>query len=60
MRVVIGVIKGWQRYLLRTGASRLEEAVARILESGKAKQTYLKRSLGTKDCARQTFKPSRF
>ena len=28
---------------------RLQEAVARILENGKAKQAYLKRSLGTKD-----------
>jgi hypothetical protein len=49
MRVAMGVIKGWQRYLLRMGASRLQEAVARILENGKAKQAYLKRSLATKD-----------
>jgi integrase len=51
MRRLMGVIKDRHGtyYAQQRVPPRLQEAVARVLNSGKAKQVFLKRSLGTKD-----------
>jgi adenylate kinase family enzyme len=50
MRALMGLIKDRHGtyYARRKVPERLQEAVARILDSGKAKQMWLKKSLGTK------------
>jgi integrase len=51
MRRLMGVIKDRHGtyYAQQRVPPRLQEAAARVLNSGKAKQVFLKRSLGTKD-----------
>src|ERR1700730_7675934 len=51
MRALMGLIKDRHGtyYAQRKVPERLQEAVARVLENGTAKQVYLKKSLGTKD-----------
>src|SRR5260370_36943451 len=50
MRALMGLIKDRHGtyYARRKVPERLEEAVARILDNGKARQVWLKKSLGTK------------
>src|ERR1700730_9700541 len=51
MRALMGLIKDRHGtyYAQRKVPERLQEAVAPVLENGKAKQGYLKKSLGTKN-----------
>ena len=51
MRALMGLIKDRHGtyYAQQKVPERLQAAVARVLDKGKAKQVYLKKSLGTKD-----------
>jgi hypothetical protein len=51
MRLLMGITKGRHGtyYARKKVPPRLQEAVARVLDNGKARQVWLKRSLGTKD-----------
>jgi hypothetical protein len=51
MRLLMGVSKDRHGtyYAIKKVPEHLQEAVARVLNNGKARQTWLKRSLGTKD-----------
>ena len=51
MRLLMGISKNRHGtyYAIKQVPQHLQEAVARILDNGKARQSWLKRSLGTKD-----------
>jgi hypothetical protein len=51
MRLLMGISKDGHGtyYAIKQVPVRLQEAVARVLNNGKARQSWLKRSLGTKD-----------
>ncbi len=52
MRLLMGITKsrhGSVYYAIKRVPGSLQEAVARVLNNGKARETWLKRSLGTKD-----------
>ena len=51
MRLLMSVSKDRHGtyYAIKKVPVQLQEAVARVLDNGKARQTWLKRSLGTKD-----------
>ena len=54
MRVLMGISKNRHGtyYAIKQVPKPLQEAVARVLDNGKARQVWLKRSLGTKDAER--------
>ena len=54
MRLLMGISKDRHGtyYAIKQVPKHLQEAVARVLNNGKARQTWLKRSLGTKDAER--------
>ncbi len=61
MRLLMGIGKDRHGtyYAIKKVPVHLQEGVARVLNNGKASQTWLKRSLGTKDAdkANRTAKP---
>jgi hypothetical protein len=54
MRLLMGISKNRHGtyYAIKQVPARLQEAVARVLNNGKTRQSWLKRSLGTKDLAK--------
>jgi hypothetical protein len=54
MRLLMGISKNryGTYYAIKQVPSHLQEAVARVLNNGKARQSWLKRSLRTKDGAK--------
>jgi hypothetical protein len=54
MRLLMGISKNRHGtyYAIKQVPTHLQEAVARVLDNGKARQSWLKRSLGTKDAER--------